>query len=180
MTFPIFCALHLAYGVLMAFAVFRRMRSEGEVLGVPLLFTLLPVGLVSAPVAAVQLRFAGGWFLHGALHGEGSIGFERFHLGLMFGTGLAAGLAAVAGMFFAVALLSRDRPRLAIAPVAVAVIAAGLTVALDPRGALIVTGTGKSVAQHPVGLVSLAAVLVLAAAWRFAVKRLSKPVRLRP
>lgn len=180
MTFPIYCALHLAYGALMTFAVWRRMRSEGEVLGVPLLWTLLPVGLFSAPVGAVLLRFSGRWFLHGALHGDGAIGFERWHLGLMFAVGLAAGLSAVVGMFFAVAFLSRDRPRAALAPVAAAAVIAGLVVLFDPQGVFVVAGTGgRTVLTHPVGLVSLANVLVLAAAWAFAARRLSTPVRVR-
>ena len=102
MTLPLFLAVHLAYGVAMAFALFRRMHCEGEVLGVPLLWTLVPVGTVSFPTGAILLRYAGGWFLHGAFIGDGSVSYERFHLGLMFLVGLTAGVCVCAAQFFAV------------------------------------------------------------------------------
>lgn len=177
MTFPIFCAIHLLYGVAMAFAVFRRMRSEGDVLGVPLLFTLLPVGAVSAPAAAVLLRFAGGWFLHGALHEDRAILYERFHLGLMFAVGVAAGVSVVVGMFFAVAFLTRDRPRVAAAPIAVGLIAIALVFVLD--GADVLRVGERPVWLHPVALVSLVDVVALIGAWAWARKRLSAPIRVR-
>ncbi|MFZ9889778.1 MAG: hypothetical protein ACO3JL_19965, partial [Myxococcota bacterium] len=87
MTLPLLLALHLGYGVVMAHAVERRVRAEGAVLGVPLVFAMLPVACVSVPLGAVLLRWAGGWFLHGAFLGEAGIAYERFHLGLMLVTG---------------------------------------------------------------------------------------------
>jgi hypothetical protein len=177
MTFPLLCALHLVYGVAMAFAVFRRMRADGDVLGVPLLFTLLPVGAVSAPAAALLLRFSGAWFLHGALHEDRAILYERFHLGLMFAVGLAAGVCVVVGMFFALAFLTRDRPREAAAPIAFAVIVAALVLLFDGADVLRVGAT--PLYRHPVALVSIVDVVALVLAWRYARKRLSAPIRVR-
>jgi hypothetical protein len=177
MTFPIFCAVHLVYGVLMAHVLRKRMMSEGEVLGVPLLWTLAPVGLVSAPCGALLLRFSGRWFLHGMMQQDGAIAFERFHLGLMFVVGLSAGMATITGMFFALALSSRDRKRLAWAPVGAAALIVLVAVGADPAGTLHVGG--RTIFTHPAGLVSLACVLVLFAAWAYARRRLSKPVRTR-
>ncbi len=177
MTFPIFCAIHLVYGVVMASAMRRRMMSEGEVLGVPLLWTLLPVGLVSAPCGALLLRFSGRWFLHGMMQQDGAIAFERYHLGLMFAVGLSAAMATICGMFFALALSSRDRKVLAWAPVGVAVVVVAAAVGVDPASTLNVGE--KTIFTHPAGLVSLACVLVLFATWAYAKRRLSKPVRVR-
>lgn len=180
MTLPLLLALHLAYGVLMAFAMERRMRAEGEVLGVPLLWTLLPVVAVSTPLGAVLLRWAGGWFLHGQLLGEGSITYERFHLGLMVGVGLAAGLCTVLGMFAAIAALSRGARRLALVPGLVALALAVGTLATDAEGVVELAGTrGRMLWAHPAGLVSLALVLSLLAAWAFARARLSVPADVR-
>ncbi|MCC7070504.1 MAG: hypothetical protein IT383_04220 [Deltaproteobacteria bacterium] len=168
MTLPIFLALHLAWGALMAHLLMPRMRAEGVVLGVPLLYTLAPVGMVTAPLGAVLLRYAGGWYVHGAVTGNGSIAYERFHLGLLVLSGVLTALVTVGGMFFAIAMLSRDRPHLARAPYYVAAFAALLTVVLDAVDVVIVPGSGgKWLFWHPAGLVSLAVLVVLGAAWRF-------------
>ncbi len=168
MTLPIFLAVHLAFGALMAHVLMPRMRAEGEVLGVPLLYTLAPVGMITAPLGAVLLRYAGGWFVHGAVTGNGSIAYERFHLGLMILGGVLTAVVTVAGMFFAIAMLSRDRPRVARAPYYLAAFAALLTVVLDAVDVVIVPGSGgKWLFWHPAGLVSLAVLVVLGAAWRY-------------
>lgn len=174
MTLPIFLAVHLAYGAAMAHLLLRRMRVEGEVLGVPLLYTLAPVGMVTAPLGAVLLRYAGGWFVHGAVTGDGSIGYERFHLGLMIASGVLAGVVTVLGMFFVVGFLSRDMPRAARAPYYVAGFAALLTVALDAMDVIVVPGTGgRWLFAHPAGLVSLAVVIVLLAAYLYGKRRIA-------
>ena len=164
MTLPLFLALHLVYGALMGTVLFPRMRAEGEVLGPPLLWMLLPVAVVTAPVGAVLLRYCGGWFLHGAFLGDGKVVYERFHFGLLLLVGLSAALATVAGMFHVVAFISRDRPGLARAPfyVALAVILGVFVV--DARNVLTVMGTnGRHLWAHPAGLLSLAVVVVLVA-----------------
>lgn len=180
MTFPLYVCAHVLYGVLMAHAMEKRLRSEGEILGLPLLATLAPVALVSTPLGAILLRWAGGWFLHGALLGEGSIPYERFHIGLMVGVGLSAGIATVIGMFVAIAALSREARRVALLPAGVAALSAAIVLAVDARGVVEVTGTGgRMIWAHPAGLVSLALVVTLLAAWAFARARLSAPLELR-
>lgn len=180
MTLPLYVCAHVFYGVFMAHAMERRLRSEGEILGLPLLCTLAPVASISTPLGAVLLRWAGGWFLHGAFLGEGSIPYERFHLGLMVGVGLAAGIATVVGMFVAIAALSRDARKVAWAPAGVALFGSVLVLALDARGVVEVAGTGgRMLWTHPVGLVSLALLVTLGASWAFARARLSAPLDLR-
>jgi hypothetical protein len=163
-TLPLFLALHLVYGTVMGMVLFPRMRAEGEVLGPPLLLTLVPVAVVTAPVGAVLLRYCGGWFLHGAFIGEGNITYERFHFGLLLLVGLGAGLATVAGMFHVVAFRSRDKPAFARLPIYAAV-AIGLAVfALDGERVVTIVGTnGRHLWAHPAGLLSLAVVVVLVA-----------------
>lgn len=174
MTLPIYLAAHLVYGVLMGGILLRRMRAEGEVVGVPLVITLVPVGLVTAPLGAVLLRYAGGWFLHGYMLGDGSIAYERFHLGLMIAVGLGAGLAALGGLFFAIAVLSRDKPALTLVPLAVALVIGALPFVLDGEDVLRVPGTHDTwLFAHPAGLVSLAVVLVLAAAHLYAKRKVA-------
>lgn len=174
MTLPIFLAVHLAYGAAMASVMMRRMRAEGEVLGVPLLFTLAPVGMLTAPLGAVLLRYAGGWFVHGAVTGDGSIAYERFHLGLMIGSGVLACVVTVMGMFAVVAFLSRDMPRAARAPWYLAGFVTLLTVALDATDVAIIPGTGgRWLFLHPAGLVSLAVLAVLGAAYLYGKRRVA-------
>lgn len=174
MTLPIFLAVHLAYGAAMAHVLMRRMRAEGEVLGVPLLYTLAPVGMLTAPLGAVLLRYSGGWFVHGAVTGDGSIGYERFHLGLMIATGVLAGVVTVAGMFFVVAFLSRDMTRAARGPYYFAGFAALLTVVLDATDVAIIPGTGgRWLFMHPAGLVSLAVLAGLSAAYLYGKRRIA-------
>ena len=169
MTLPIFLAVHLAYGALMAHVLMRRMRAEGEVLGIPLVVTLLPVGLLSAPLGTVLLRYAGGWFLHGALTGDGSIPYERFHLGLMLLVGVLAAACTVGGMFAVIAAVSRDRVKLGLAPFAVAGVIALVTIIADGADIVHVRGTnGRWLFLHPAGLVSLGVVAVLVAAVLYA------------
>jgi hypothetical protein len=181
MTLPIFLAVHLAYGTLMAFAMERRMRSEGEVLGLPLVFALVPVAFVSAPLSAVLVRYAGGYFLHGAFVGSGSIEYERFQLGLLLAVGFAAGLVAALGLIFSVVLLSHDARRGALGPVAVAALGIVLTIALDASGVFVIAGTGgQTIVQHPVGLVALGVLLSLGASFLVARARLSAPIEMRP
>lgn len=174
MTLPVFLAAHLVYGVLMATLLLRRMRAEGEVVGVPLVVTLAPVCCLTAPLGAVLLRYAGGWFLHGMFVGDGNIPYERFHLGLMVAVGLAGIAATVGGMFFAIAVLSRDKPALTLVPLAVALVIGALPFVLDGADVVRVPGTnGKWLFTHPAGLVSLAVVAVLFASHLYAKKRVA-------
>ena len=179
MTLPIFLCVHLAYGVAMAFAMERRMRSEGEVVGLPLVWALVPVAVVSTPMSAVLLRYAGGWFLHGQLLEEGAITYERFQLGLMVAVGFAAGLLCAIGLVFAIAFLSRDARRAALGPAAVAVLGVLITLAIDARGVFNVRGADVSFVQHPAGLVGFGVLAALFAGWLFARARLSAPLEMR-
>jgi hypothetical protein len=179
MTLPIFLAVHLAYGVLMAFVMERRMRSEGEVLGLPLVFALVPVAFVSAPLSALLVRYAGGYFLHGAFIGTGSIDYERFQFGILLAVGFAGGLAAAIGLVFSIAVLSRDARRFALAPLLVSALTVIVTLVVDPTGVFVIAGTGgATILQHPVGLVSLGMLLALGAGFLFARARLSAPLEL--
>jgi hypothetical protein len=163
-TLPLFLAAHIVYGVVMAHILIRRMRAEGEIVGVPLVITLAPIGLLTAPLGAVLLRYAGGWFLHGWLMGEANVAYERFQLGLMLLVMLLAGACAVGGMFGAIAALSREQPRAAKAPAVVAGVLALIVVVVDASNIVHVRGTGgKWLFAHPAGLVSLAVVAVLIA-----------------
>jgi hypothetical protein len=169
MTLPLFLAAHLVYGAIMGRVLLKRMRAEDEVLGVPLLVTLVPVCVGTAPLGAVLLRYAGGWFLHGALLGDGNIAYERFHFGLMIATGVAAGVSTIAGMFFVIAVLTRDRPALAYGPWAAAALIGLVVGAVDGANIVRVAGTdGRWLFLHPAGLVSLAVLLVLVASALYA------------
>lgn len=180
MTLPLLLALHLVYGVAMAFAMERRMRSEGEVLGLPLVLAMTPVAVVSTPLSAVLARWSAGWFFHGFFLGEGSVSYERFHLGIMMGIGVVEGLVAAAALVFTIAFLSRDARRLALAPVGLAALIALLVALLDGKDAFVITGTGgATVLTHPAGIVSAAIVLGLVAAWFLARARLSAPIEVR-
>lgn len=179
MTLPIYLAAHLIYGVVMGSVLLRRMRAEGEIVGVPLVVTLAPVGLVTAPLGAVLLRYVGGWFLHGQLLGDGSVAYERFHLGLMIAVGLGAGLATLGGMFFSIAVLSRNKPALTLVPLMVALVVGALPFVLDGGDVVRIPGTalGGTAARwiylHPAGLVSLAIAAVLVASHLYAKKRVA-------
>ncbi|MCP4503523.1 MAG: hypothetical protein GY822_26625 [Deltaproteobacteria bacterium] len=177
MTLSILLAVHLAYGALLAFTTFPRMRSEGEVLGWPLVFTLLPVGLASFPLSAVLLRYAGGWFLHGALIGEHRISFERFHLGFMFGVGALLVLATLAGNFLVVVFLSREKSKAARLPYALAFLVVFGTLIWQGAAAWTIHGTqGVRIWEHPAGLVSVANLLFLVAGWWWGKQKLSRPI----
>lgn len=169
MTLPLYLAVHLVYGAVMGRELLRRMRAEGEVLGVPLLVTLAPVCVASAPLGAVLVRYTGAWFLHGAFLGDEGIAYERFQLGLMVAIGLAAGLATVAGLFFSVAVLSRNQQRLASMPSVVAALVLVITLSLDGGDVVRIPGTGgRWIFLHPAGLVSLAIVAILVAVYLYA------------
>ena len=169
MTLPLYLCAHLVYGVAMAFVLFPRMRAEGEVLGPPLLMTLAPVGLFTAPIGAVLVRYSGGWFLHGAFFDQGAISYERFHLAILLMTGILAGVFVVGGMFFAVAFISRDRPQLAKAPYLLAAFIVVVTLGLDWQDVITIAGTsGRRLWSHPVGLMSVGVLLILAGVWRLA------------
>jgi hypothetical protein len=174
MTLPLFLAAHLAYGCVMGHLFIRRMRAEGEIVGVPLVVTLAPIGLATAPLGAVLLRYAGGWFLHGLFMGDGAIEYERFQLGLMMLVMVLAALATVGGLFAAIAALSRDSRTLALAPVFAALLTAFAAFGFDGSDIVHVRGTnGRWLFVHPAGLVSLAIVAVLVASVLYARARVA-------
>jgi hypothetical protein len=183
MTLPVYLAAHLIYGMLMGSALLRRMRAEGEVIGVPLLVTLGPVAMLTAPLGAVLLRYAGGWFLHGQLLGDGGIAYERFHFGLMIAVGICAGLATVGGMFFAIAVLSRDKPRMVRLVVVLVVVALALVVDRGDIASMMDFRQGGGppswILRHPAAVVSLAVAAVLAGSHQYAKKKIA-PVLPRP
>ena len=173
MTLPLFLAAHLAYGAVMGHLLIRRMRAEGEVIGVPLVVTLAPIGIATAPLGAVLLRYCGGWFLHGWLMGDGAIAYERFQLGLMLLVMLLAGLCTVSGLFASIAALSRGAKMAAMAPVFFALVVGFVAAGLDGENILHVRGANRLLFAHPAGLVSLAIVAVLVASALYARARVA-------
>lgn len=174
MTLPLYCGLHLVYGAVMAFAAERRMRSEGDVVGLPLVVTLLPVGLISAPMGAILARYTGPWFFQGLPLDAISIEFERFHLGVLIAVAVLAGVCTIAGNFAAIAFLSRESRRVALVPVVLGLGIMFTAAVLDPRG-LVQVAENRFLWTHPAGLCSLAVPLCLAAAWFYVRARLSMP-----
>ncbi len=180
MTFPLFLLLHLAYGAACALATERRMRSEGEVLGLPLIITLAPVAVISAPISAALLRYAGGWFLHGQIVGRNPIAFERFHFGLMLAIGVLAVLTTVVGNFVTIAAVSRGSKALSFAPFIIAVGVSAAVIAVDFKNMLNIGGPdGPSLWSHPAFILSIANVLVLGATFAWERARLSEPMKVR-
>jgi hypothetical protein len=162
MTLPLFLALHLVYGTLIGRVLFPRMRAEGEVVGVPLLLALVPVAVLSAPLGALLVRYAGGWFLHGWLMGDGAVAYERFHFGLLLLSGTGAAIFSVVGVFFIVATASRDRHDVRNVPLWVALAITLLVLVFDGGDVVRIAGTqGRHIWSHPVGLFSVAVVGVL-------------------
>ncbi|MBM4281386.1 MAG: hypothetical protein FJ137_11720 [Deltaproteobacteria bacterium] len=159
MTLPLFLALHLLYGTLIGRVLFARMRAEGEVVGVPLLLALAPVALLSAPVSALFVRYAGGWFLHGWLLGDGAVVYERFHLGLLLLCGAASAVFALAGLCFVIATASRDRLELRNVPLWLAGALTLVVLIVDGGDVVRIAGTqGRHLWSHPAGLLSVAVV----------------------
>ena len=180
MTLPIFLAVHLAYGGFMAFAMERRMRSEGEILGLPLVAALVPVALISTPVAAALVRYCSGWFFHGVFMGQGSVPYERFHLGLMLLISLVAAIIAAFGLIFAIAFLSRENRSMARLPMIIGGSLIAITILADPMRMWQVTGTGgKILWAHPAGFFSIILIVALVAAWMILKKKLSEPIEMR-
>ena len=163
MTLPLFLALHLVYGTVIGQVFFPRIRAEGEVIGPPLLWMLVPVAVISAPVAAVLTRYSSGWFFHGLFVGAWSSSYERFHFGLILGAVLGAGAATIAGVLHVIIWASRDRHGLIKAAFYVAGTVALLTMALDLKGIFVIRGTERWLWFHPAGLLSVAVVVVLSA-----------------
>lgn len=162
MTLPLFLCLHLVYGTLMGLVLFPRMRAEGEVLGPPLLLTLAPPALLTSPIGAVLLRYAGGWFCHGFFLGDGNATYERFHLGLLLAVGGGALVCTLLGVVNVVWFQSRTRPALARAPIYLAAVVAVAVVAVDFHDVVTIVGTnGRHLWSHPVGLLSVATAMIL-------------------
>lgn len=159
----------------MAYAMEKRMRHDGTVLALPLVWTLVPVALVSTPLGAVLARWAGGWFFHGAFLGDNAIPYERYHLGLMMGAGLAVILVTILATCFCVGALSRDARWVARLPMLLAVGSLLFLIFRDGAGLFVITGTQQRVWSHPAGLLSLGVVVALVLAWRYARLRFSEP-----
>lgn len=174
MTLPLFCALHLVYGALMARVTLPRMQSEGEVLGLPFVVSLVPVGLISAPLGAALARYVPAWFLQG-VDFPGWLGpWERYHLVVLFAVGAAAFASTIAGSFITIAALARDRSGPALIPLVVAGMVAVATFLVDTPGVVNVSAEQR-LFEHPAGLLSLAVAVCLAAALSFSRARLSAP-----
>lgn len=174
MTFPIFCAVHLIYGAVIAYLAKPRMMHDGEVLGWPLVATLTPVALISVPLGAVLTRYNGPWFFQGISLDEYMIQFERFHLAVILFVAACATLCTLAGKFFAIAFVSRDIPRYGLIPIGVGVLSIVLFVAFGFDHVLHPTAD-SSLPTHPTGVVSLAIALCLFASVLFVRARLSRP-----
>ncbi len=162
MTLPLFLALHLLYGTLVARVMFPRMRAEGEVLGPPLLIMLVPVAFVSAPIGTIFMRYSGGWFLHGLLLGEGSVAYERFHFGLLLAVIAGIAICTIGSIVNVAVWASRGRSQMANAGLWLGGAIAIATVGVDVKNIITIVGTGgRHLWVHPVGLLSLIAVVVL-------------------
>jgi hypothetical protein len=175
MTLPLVLALHVVYGAAMAYVFLPRLEREQELLGAPLLLVFAPVFLLSAPIAFVQLRYSGGWFLHGAFLGGNSIPYERFHVGYALAMlaliVVATAVAWIVSLFF----LSRGRRRAAQLPFALAAIASVAIVALDGKNIVSIAGTqGRHLWSHPTGVPSLAMGLCLFGYGTLAKQRFAK------
>lgn len=175
MTFPIFCMAHLLFGAALGFATERRMRTEGEVFSAPLLFALAPVLLVTAPLGALLLRYAGGWFSHGLFTGDAAITYERFFFGLVCAVSLTAALATAGAMVWVVSVLSHERAPLAYGLAGAAGVGIALTAVLDGPGIWHVMGADVPVYAHPAGWVSAAILAVFILTWLFARARFQAP-----
>jgi hypothetical protein len=164
MTLPLFLAAHVVYGTVMGFVFSKRMRAEGEVLGLPLVLALVPVALITAPMGALLLRYSGEWFVQGQL-GSAYVTFERFHLGLMLGLLLVAHLCVAVSLIFSVALLSRGSPRTALIPSIVAVPLALAAAMIAPGSVWKMAGTeGPYIWQHAAGALSVGVLATFALA----------------
>ncbi len=154
MTFPIYMFAHFIYGMAMAFGWQKRVLREGDIIGLPLLLSLLPVCLVTVPCGVLLLRYAAGWFSHGLIMGEATIAYERFHFGMIMLVLFAACGSAIAGFSASIFYVSRDvgwqAQRLARSTVAIIAI----VLLCESRPILHVTGN-YYLWQHPVGIVSL-------------------------
>jgi hypothetical protein len=170
MTLPLFLALHLVYGHLVALALLPRLEAEQEVLGGPLVTAAAPVMLLTAPIGCVLLRYAGGWFLHGAMLHHWA--YERFHLGLSLALCVAVALTFLGSFLWTVAFATRPQRYLHLMPIAIAGVMTIAVFALDRRGVWNVLGSkGRVIIGHPVGLLSLGAVLILVGAWAWLGRR---------
>ena len=179
MSFPLYLIIHVVYGGLMAFIMERRLRSEGEVLGVPLVASLVPVAFVSAPIGAMLVRWSGNWFLHGAFQAGGAYTFERYQLGIMIVVAFLAGVATIFGLFISIAFLSRDARIAAATPFIISAIAIGATGFL--AGSQIWRVSAERVVwMHPVGALSLVLVVAMALALVLARRHLSAPLQKNP
>lgn len=174
MNLLIFCALHFAYGAATAFAAAPRMRSEGEVLGWPLIVSLVPVALVSAPVSGILVRYAPSWLFSHLPWTQWTIEFERFHFAILLLIAALTALSMLAGNFLAIASLSRGVRRWAIFPFIafVAVLAAG--VIFSPN-AIIYVEAERALWTHPVGVCLVATFFCLGSIWLFVKSRFSSP-----
>jgi len=175
MTFPIFLAFHLAFGANMAFVTERRMRSTGEILGGPLIFTLAPVALISAPIGALSIRFAGRWFLHGAFLNGDAIVYERFQLGIMAGVALLAALCTVLGFVLTIAPLSRDHRKIALIPFAISTLVTILVITIEGQSWFKVSES-EFYFSHPVFVLNLIVLTVFGLSTWIAKRFLSAPV----
>ena len=111
MTFPFFLMAHILFGLGMGRVFERKFLSDGHILAPPLLWTLIPVTLVTAPLGMLLARYAGGWFFHGFFVGDGKIFFERFHLGIVVTVLLCAWCLTFCGLIFWPVMKSRAQER---------------------------------------------------------------------
>ncbi len=174
MTFPIFCAVHLIYGAVIAYLAKPRMMHDGEVLGWPLVATLAPVALVSVPLGAVLTRYNGDWFFQGVDLSSYAVSFERFHLAVLLFVAACATLCTLAGKFFTIAFISRDIAKYGLIPIGLGVLSIILFVAFGFEHVWH-PSPGTPLVTHPAGVVSLGIGLCLLAAVLFVRARLSRP-----
>ena len=152
----------MLYGVLMGCLFEKDLRREGAILGRPLMITLSPVLLLTAPLGLVLLRFSTGWFLHGFLVNESSIFFERFHLGLMLALVASAVLSTVGGLVHWVAFRSHDKILTAWFAPSLAIMILITTLIVDPFSLFFLdAGQEQSIFLHHSGWISLGIILIL-------------------
>jgi hypothetical protein len=178
MNFIVFCCLHFAYGAATAFAAAPRMRSEGVVLGWPLIVSIAPIALISTPVSGMFTRFAPQWFFAGVPLSAWTVEFERFHFGVLVLAGSLVALSMILGNFIAIASLSRNAKRWAAFPFVFSGVVILLSMVFFPAGIIFVE-EGRPLWTHPVGLCLLATILCLLGSWIFVRSRFSSPVTIQ-
>ena len=163
---------HILFGLGMGRIFERKFLSDGHILAPPLLWTLVPVTLITAPLGMLLSRYAGGWFFHGFFVGEGKIFFERFHLGIVIAVLFCAWCLTFCGLILWPVMKSRAQER------SVQWLKNGIFVLMaavllfDYRNIFWILGTEeKHLFNHPAGWLSFLIVLTLGGSYQWSKRK---------